>query len=104
MDKATGKENVILYESGGISLCFSGLRDHDSEFHFSDRVPGGDIVSKSVSDLGATISQEDHKRIRQLVDIARSCTSDFEASLALTGDVHVRIRRESKKVIRIVPE
>jgi hypothetical protein len=61
-------------------------------------------VSKSVGDLGANISQEDHKRIRQLVDIARSCNSEFEASLALTGNVNVRIRRESKKVIRIVAE
>jgi hypothetical protein len=104
MDKATRKENVILYESSGVSVCFSGLRDHDREFHFSDRVSGGDIVSKSVGDLGANISQEDHKRIRQLVDIARSCNSEFEASLALTGNVNVRIRRESKKVIRIVAE
>jgi len=104
MDKTTGKENVILYESGGISLSFFGLRDHDREFHFSDRVPGGDIVNKAVSDLGATISQEDHKRIRQLVDIARSCSSEFEASLALTGNVNVRIKRESRKVIRIVAE
>ena len=104
MDKATRKENVILYESLGVSVCFSGLRDHDREFHFSDRVPSGEVVNKSVSDLGTNVSQEDHKRIRQLVEIARSCNTDFEASLALTGHVTVRIRRESKKVIRIVAE
>jgi hypothetical protein len=104
MDKETRKENVILYESSGVSVCFSGLNDHDREFHFSDRVSGGDIVSKSVSDLSANISQEDHKRIRQLVDMARSCNGEFEASLALTGNVSVRIRREARKVIRIVGE
>jgi hypothetical protein len=104
MDKATRKEDVILYESSGVSVCFSGLKDHDREFHFSDRVLSGDVVSKSVSDFGTNVSQEDHKRIRQLVDIARSCTTDFEASLVLSGHVTVRIRRESKKVIRIVAE
>jgi hypothetical protein len=104
MDNTARKENVILYESSGVSLRFSGLRDHDREFHFSDRVPGGDVVSKSVSELGVNISDEDHKRIRQLVEIARSGSSEFEASLALKGNVQVRIRKESKKVIRIIAD
>jgi hypothetical protein len=104
MDKATRKENVILYESSGISVSLSGLRDYEREFHFSERVPSGDVVNTAVSELGAEIAQEDLTRVRQLVDLARTCGSDFEATLALAGGMKLRVRRESKKIIRIVPE
>jgi hypothetical protein len=104
MDKATRKENVILYESSGISVCLSGLRDYEREYHFSDRVPSGDVVTTAISELGAEMAQEDLKKISQLVDIARTCSSDFEAALALAGGLTVRVKRESKKIIRIVPE
>jgi hypothetical protein len=104
MDKATRKEDVILYESSGISVCLSGLRDYEREYHFSDRVPSGDVVTTAISELGAEMAQEDLKKISQLVDVARTCSSDFEAALALAGGLKVRVRRESKKIIRIVPE
>ena len=104
MDKTAKKENVILYESAGISVSFCGLRDYEREFHFSERVPSGDVVTTSMSDLGVEISQEDLERVGQLVDMARNCGSDFEATLAVAGGTKVRIRRESKKIVRIVPE
>jgi hypothetical protein len=104
MDKATRKEDVILYESSGISVCLSGLREYEREYHFSDRVPSGDVVTTAISELGAEMAQEDLKKISQLVDIARTCSGDFEAALALAGGLKVRVRRESKKIIRIVPE
>lgn len=104
MDKATGKEDVILYESPGISVCLSGLRDYEREYHFSERVPSGDVVTTAVSELGGEMAEEDLKKFSQLVDIARTCCSDFEAALGLAGGLKVRVRRESKKIIRIVPE
>jgi hypothetical protein len=104
MDKATRKENVILYESSGLSVSLSGLRDYEREFHFSERVPSADVVTAASSELGAEIAQEELKRVRQLVDLARTCGSDFEATLALAGGMKVRVRRESKKIIRIVPD
>lgn len=104
MDKATRKEDVILYESSGISVCLSGLPEYEREYHFSDRVPSGDVVTTAISELGAEMAQEDLKKISQLVDIARTCSSDFEAALTLAGGLKVRMRRESKKIIRIVPE
>ncbi|HVO84824.1 MAG TPA: hypothetical protein VMU60_10410 [Syntrophobacteria bacterium] len=104
MDKAATKENVILYESSGISVSLSGLRDYEREYHFSDRVPSGDVITTAISELGGEMAQEDLKKIGQLVEIARTSSSDFEAALALAGGLKVRVRRESKKIIRIVPE
>jgi hypothetical protein len=104
MEKTTRKEDVILYESSGISVCLSGLRDYEREFHFSDRVQSGDVVTTAISELGAEMAQEDLKKLSQLVDIARTCSSDFEAAFGLAGGLKVRVRRESKKIIRIVPE
>ena len=104
MDKAARKEDVILYESSGISVCLAGLRDYEREYHFSDRVRSADVVTTATSEFGAEMAQEDLKKITQLVDIARACSSDFEAALALAGGLRVRVRRESKKIIRIVAE
>jgi hypothetical protein len=99
--KVSVSESVSLSEST-ISVTASASGMDDREFYFPVTVSSPVITKTILDETGFSLKPKERKELLETVDIAKTYFSEFEIGFTFEEGFKFRVKREPKKIVKVV--